>query len=404
MDIYILDALLRPVDIVDEFISIIWTERYNRMGDFELVLISSSANYKRFVLDTMISIPDSKRVMQVKTVEETIDVDQGHVLRIKGYELTSILNDRALVALSVGTGDPYPYYNLTGWTPMGLLEYFFFGICVWGDVDSDDVIPFVEDQYVPGLYPPSNIPQPLPVDPVWSQKPASVYSGVCDVSDAYDIGFRLYKDPNAARLFFEAYTGNDRTTAQLDYPPVIFSEDMANLQNTSEYSDNTKHANVVRVIYYHKNLADEDVTTSVVVTDPNLDPSGGGFDRKVKILNVTSVPDDVVDLELYLEQLGQEELMRARPISVFDGEIDEANDFTYEVDYFLGDLVEVRGRNGGAAFMRVIEQIIKEDSEGKVSYPSLVTKTSINPGTWASWKYDVAWSAMGSEEYWGNQE
>jgi len=62
VDIFILDALLRPIDVLDEYISFIWTERYAEPGDFELNTLATPANRRRFVLDTLISIPDSKQI------------------------------------------------------------------------------------------------------------------------------------------------------------------------------------------------------------------------------------------------------------------------------------------------------------------------------------------------------
>lgn len=402
MDIYILDALIRPIDVIDEFVSLIWTERWAEMGDFELITLSTPANKKRFVFDTMISIPDSKRVMQVETIEEEVDFENGAVLKIKGREIISITEKRAAVSISPFDGLIRSSWNLYGWSPTGLIEYFFFSICLYEEFSAADTIPFLQDQGET-LYPPGTIPVPSPSGIEWAQKPASLYSAMTDVAKAYDIGFRLYKDPDASKLYFEAYTGSDRTSAQTTLPAVIFSDDMSNLQNTKEYSDNTNHYNVVVVIYIYKDASDNEVTISETVSDPELAFSSGGFDRKVKPLVITSVPNDIVDIPAYLQQLGAEELEKSRTSTVFDGEIDETGDYLYERDYFLGDLVEVRGNNGGSAYMRVVEQIIKEDKEGKSSYPSLITKTSINPGTWASWKYDVDWSAMGSTEYWANQ-
>jgi len=84
MEIFILDALLRPIDVVDEYISFIWTERYSEKGDFQLVTLSNPANKRRFVADTMISIAESKRIMRVHKVEEKDDEDNGVTLTIKG--------------------------------------------------------------------------------------------------------------------------------------------------------------------------------------------------------------------------------------------------------------------------------------------------------------------------------
>jgi hypothetical protein len=279
-------------------------------------------------------------------------------------------------------------------------------------ISPGDAIPFLNDVHTtPGsLYPASNIPEPSPGGILWEQKLASLYSAVTDVCKAYDLGFRLYKDPNSSKLYFEGYNGVDRTTAQSMYPPVVFSNDADNLKDTKEYQDNTAEYNVIICVYEYKNPVDGDLpetlTLTGVASDPQLAFSSGGFDQKTKVITVSQIPEgltDPLDISDYLTQLAEEELTRSKPSDIFDGEADVNSNFKYERDYYLGDVVEVRGDNGGGAFMRVVEQIFKFDANGRASYPSLVNKDSISPGTWKSWKYDINWKDMGSGEYWNNQ-
>ena len=414
MEIYILDSLLRPIDLIDEtqYISFIWTERYAVKGDFQLVTLSSASMKNRFPTDTMIQIPDSKRIMRVRTIEEKDDTSAGTTLTIKGDDLIGIFEQRVLAFRNASGGDHpnmiIPVTSMAGITPMALMKTFVNYICTPpAGLNPGDEVPFLQDTFTsPSLYPASNIPEPAPGGIQWDQKVATLASALHDIADAYDLGIRLYKDPSASKLYFEPYQGADRTTAQSVYPPVVFSSDMDNLQNTTEYMDNTEHFNVVIAIYqYTEDVTNRQLTIDATVSDAELAFSSGGFDQKTKTITITQIPDgmELVDVPAYLQQLASEELTRSRPSDIYDGEVDPHTSFVYEKDYYLGDKVEVRGDNGGGAFMRVVEQIIKYDSNGKASYPSLVTKESINPGTWRSWKYDVDWVDMGSGEYWYNQ-
>lgn len=417
MEIYILDALLRRIDLIDEYISFIWTERYAAKGDFQLITRSTLENRNRFVKDALISINDSNRIMRVNSTEEKIDGDNGVTFTVKGFELVSILEQR-VVATREPSGDyagmlrPISYYEDK--TPLELPGYMVWQMCYPSSgflLSSGDAVPFLQDSRVPGVgaYPLGNLPPMQPDDVVWEQKTESLYSAAVAIAAAYDVGFRLYKDPEAAKLYFEAYMGNDRTSAQTLLPAVVFSSDMSNLQNTTEYIENSNHFNVIVAIYEFANPVAEalpaKLSISVIVADPELAFSAGGFDQKTKTISVTTLPEGMLleDIPAYLTQLAAEELTRSRPTDIYDGEVSESSYYKYERDYFLGDLVEVRGDNGGAAYMRVEEQIIKADASGKSSYPSLVTKTSISPGTWKSWKYDVDWIDMGSGEFWNNQ-
>lgn len=403
MDIFILDALLRHIDVVDEYISFIWTERWSSMGDFELVTVATPNNKYRFVPDTKLSITQSKRVMIVETVEETDDVENGSVLKVKGRCLNSLIQKRVAARVSPITSLILNTWDTYGFSPMELLDLYFFSICYDGELSTGDIIPFV--QLSGSLYPAENIPDPYPSGIEYSLKPKDLYAALREICDAYDIGFRFYRDPNASKLYFEPTMGSDRTMAQTDFPPVTFSQDMANLIDTTEFTDYSSYYNAVQVIYFYKDGSDNDVTISEFVKAAELDFSEGGFDQKTKLLSVTQIPEDMllVDVPAYLIKLGQEELGRSRPVNLYDGEVAKNSLYVYEVDYNLGDIVEVRGNDGGTAYMRVVEQIFKCDSAGEAAYPSLITKSSILPGTWSSWKYDIEWSAMGSGEYWSNQ-
>lgn len=413
MEVFILDALLRPIDVVDEYISFIWTERYAEKGDFELVTLSTPANKRRFVTDTMISIPDSKRIMRVNKIEEKDDEDNGVTLTVKGFDLSFMLQQRVIATKDLEDMLLAVTY-FSDASPIDLMNHMVWRICVPASgfqISAGDTIPFLNDYVAtPGsLYPASNIPPPTPGGFLWEQKIASLYSAITDLCKAYDLGYRLYKDPNSSKLYFEGYNGIDRTSAQTEFPPVIFSSDMTNLQNTTEYQENEAHFNVVIAVYEYPNPVEEDVpetlTIHQIVSDPQLTFSSGGFDQKTKFISINQLPEgmELVDVPAYLTQLATEELNRSRPTDTYDGEVDQNADFVYERDYFLGDIVEVQGNNGGGAYMRVVEQIIKFDSSGKSSYPSLLTKDSISPGSWKSWKYDVNWNDMGSGEYWNNQ-
>lgn len=397
MEVLILDSLLRPIDVVDVFVSMIWTERFSEMGDFELVTLSSSANKKRFVIDTVISITESRRLMRVLTIEDAVDEDGRKILKIKGKEISLILDSR--IAMTAVGSTISPSWFITGKTPGDVMRHIFKQICVDGILDTADIIPFI--QYGVNQYPADTIPEPSELIE-WEQKPASVFSALKELGDIYDLGHRLYKDPNLSKLYFNVYSGSDRTTAQTTLPPVVFSEDMENLQNTTELSDVSQHYNIINVIYTFKDELDNDAVISLMVTEDVVNPPEG-FDRRIKPLVITNIPEEVTDVTAYLIRAGADELARSRPLGAFDGEINPNSTYVYERDYYLGDLVEIRDTDGASSYMRVEEYIFVQDDQGQRSYPTLTLKKFINPGTWLSWKYDVEWVAMGPDEYWANQ-
>lgn len=399
MEIFILDALLRPIDIVDVFKSMIWAERFSSKGDFELVVDSTPANKRRFAKETKLAIAKSKRLMIVQKTIEKINANGELLLTVTGSEIVDILDTR--LALKASGGGVVGTWFITAKTPGNVMRYIFDEICRTGTVSSADIVPFIQ---AGGLYAPGTIVEPAGLID-WEQKPETVYKALTEIADIYDLGFRLYKDPDLAKLYFEVYAGSDRTSQQSTLSPVIFSPDLENIQNTSELTDISTSYNVVHVLYTYSETVAEvttEYTISVVVTDPDILPPEG-FNRRVKVLTISSIPEEVVDIPAFLTQAGMDELMKSRPLGAFDGEISQYSQYVYERDYYLGDVVEARGASGATSYMRVEEYIFVQDDQGERSYPTLTTKEYIGSGTWKSWKYDVAWSAMGSGEYWANQ-
>lgn len=400
MEIYILDSLLRPIDVVDVFESMLWTERWREMGDFELRTIANPSNRKRFVESTLLSITESRRVMRVETIEDTVDDEGRKILKIKGREITLILEGRT--ALNIIAGDIQPSWVISD-TPGNIMRQMFSSICVDGDLSADDIIPLLVPNVT--LYPDDTIDEPSDIID-WEQKPNSLYDALKDLAEIFDLGFRLYRDSNVTRLLFNVYAGSDRTTQQTELSPVVFSPDLENFLNTTEVSTILKTYNVAMVIWVETITGPPEevvVHQEIVYADPDA-PAAEGFERRVLLVQVSTVPDEVLDVPAYLQRLGMDELMKYRPIRALDGEVSQHTQYVYERDYYLGDLVESRNVDGATSNMRVMEQVFVQDEQGQRSYPTLLSQQFITQGTWKSWKYDKAWQEMGAAEYWSNQE
>jgi hypothetical protein len=422
MEVYILDSLLRRDTVVDVFESVIWTERYREMDDFELTVLSTPVNRMRFITGTRLAVNTSDRVMTVETVENDTDPEGRNVLKIKGRGLEAIFEDRVIL----GQTSPYtfiPGYQFSG-TPYEVMMAMFYRCCVSGDIHPNDTLPF----YVDGvnLYPADTIPAPTDAISVY-QKPTDLYTALKDLADVYDLGFRLYRDPvdrAGGKLYFNIYSGSDRSMLQSTLPPVVFSPELENLQNTRELENIQKAKNIAYVFYQYKVQVPGDpgdptavppvpATPSTETTETmyevvyadGMDPDAAGFERHEVYVEVSSIPDDVTadQIPAYLIRQGKDALAKTRPSSLLDGEINEYSQYKYKVDYFLGDLVTMQNSDGAANSMRVTEQIFVHDNNGERYYPTLIINQFIDPGAWISWNYNKVWADMGATEYWSNQ-
>lgn len=389
MEVYILDSLYRRIDVVDKFESLIWTERFSAYGDFELKLHSTLESRNKFTEGTKLAIKDSYRVMTVETIEDSTDDQGNQVLDVKGTSMEAVLDQRlALAALTDTTTNPK--WSLTG-TPVEIATQMFHDICVVGILDPGDIIPMV---YEGSIFPPDTIPPP-PDEITYEVDPKTLYTAMKDLCDQYLLGFRLVRNQDLGQLYFDVYTGSDRTSHQTALPAVIFSPGMDNLKDTSELSSIATYKNVAYVI---------SPVGSEIVYPQDVDPETDGFERRVLLVNATDITDtDPAVASAQMIQRGYEELAKNRKTAAFDGEISQNSQYVYGRDYNLGDLVEVRDANGVGNTMQVTEHIFVSDMQGDRSYPTLTVTQFVTPGSWLAEPPTKVWLDFGETEYWSDQ-
>lgn len=376
MEVYILDDLLRRTQVVDRFESLIWTERYTAYGDFELVTHSTQANRSLFKGGTRLALNESSRVMEIDTIEDSHTTEGKSILKVTGNSLEKILEDRVAIDSMAGT-TANPNWALTG-TPANIARTIFNAICRDGLLSVSDKIPFLESVITNQFY---NRPEPSEIISV-ELEIMSVYQAIKDICESYGLGFYLVRVGDTSQLRFKIFTGYDRTLFQDTFPPVVFSHELDNMQNTSELTSTALYKNVCYV--FAKN-------GSAVVYAPGVDASSTGFERRV--MYVKHDGDETgAALTTILNQKGYDALAKARGVFAFDGEIPQRGSFKYGKDYFLGDLVDLRNADGVSSRMRVTEQIFVSDAEGDRSYPTLSVDLTATPGSWAAENTPATWA------------
>lgn len=388
MEVYILDSLYRRTAVVDDFLSFIWTERMQTAGDFELVVSGSAPNKNRFAQGTYLGIKNSLRVMQVQYVEDAINADGKRVLKLTGPSLEEILDDRVARG-TLGDLTTTPKWTLTG-TPKEIAEQMFHDICVTGVLDTDDIITGVGEGS--DLFPTDTIAPPAD-DITYELDPTTLYQALNNLCAQFGLGFRIVKDPATSQLYFDVYSGCDRTSRQNDFDAVIFSPELDTLANIRRINSTLGSKNVA---YVFSPAGHE------IVFAPDVNPDIAGFERHILPVTVTDIQSGDPDASDKMTAIGLLELAKHRPYAGFDGETPKNSQYVYGVHYNLGDLVEERDGTGNSNEMRVTEQIFVSDGEGDRSYPTLTLNKYITPGTWSSWPSDETWSTVDPDLVWAD--
>ncbi|WNT45411.1 minor tail protein [Arthrobacter phage Argan] len=384
MELHLLDNNRRRTEVVDDFESCIWSERYTSWGDFELLMKSTPGTRSLFKSGRWFVQNQSSRVMEVETLEDKVSGGKS-MLSIKGRSIEKILDDRAAVNSIAGTATAEKW-ALTG-TPANIARTIFSSVCSTGYPNVNDKVPFLESVFTTLQY---QRPEPGTTISVELEK-QSVYKAIKDLCEAYGLGFYLVRVGDTDTLRFKVITGYDRTLGQTTFAPVVFSQALGNLSDTTELYSTQNFKNVAYV--YGKN-------GMATVYAPGYDSSVTGFDRRVMVIKADDIADAAgATLTAKLNQRGYDELAKQRGTFAFEGTIPQRGAYKYAKDYFLGDLVTMQNSDGVQSSMRVVEQIFVCDREGDKSYPSLQVELTAQPGSWGYEDPTDTWAAATTETW-----
>lgn len=390
MEWYLYDDSLRRDSVIEGYESLIWTERYTAWGEFQIITASTPDSKNFYKIGTRIGRQGSPRIMRIESAVDTFDTDGKKYLKITGRSVEHFLDDRCAMPALAGTNTT-PKWVITG-KPGDIARYMFQRICVDGVLSSADTI---EGYHSGILFPSGNIPEPADIFTV-EFEPDTLYNSIKQVCDIWLLGFRLIKDGDTGNIYFEVYTGSNRTSGQSILPAVIFSMDMETIDKTS----------LLRSIADLKNVAYVFSPNGArVVYSPGADSSTSMGGRRVLTVNATDITYSAGTEPQFtnaLVQRGLQELAKWREVYVFDGEVTPETPYVYEKDYFLGDLVEERGPDGVGNYMFVTEQIFVSDEEGERSYPTLMLNNVLVPGTWIARSGVEHWSDVDPLQHWGD--
>lgn len=365
MKIVVANENLETVAIIDEFESLIWTDRYNKPGDFELYLSAHSPFMEYLKEDYYCFISESDYTMIIEGIEIRTNNETGDKAIITGRSLESIL-DRRIV---------WKQTNFKKKT----IEY------IVQKLVNDNVInPSDAKRAIPNFY-----YMPSSDEYITTTRTSAQYTGdnildvVCEICEAFEIGFRVicqdlevngtvYKDV----FTFELYDGVDRTYDQDENPYVIFSPKFDNIIDSDYIESNKTLKNITRVFGEGEGKNRKTKTVFELEEEPI------GMERRELFTDARDVSSTVDDgqggtetlsddeYKEALEQRGHEKLAENTQTKSFAGEVESSILFVYGRDFFMGDIVQIENEFGISGTARVVEFVRTQDKDGIKMYPT----------------------------------
>lgn len=365
MDLMTLNAQNQPAKLIENYDSCIWTERFNRVGDFQIVTGNIEPFMQKLPEGTRLTLRDSNHVMVVETHQIERKKNQPQKLTIKGRSFESIL-DRRIAIQSVSSLTGTADWLVTAKTPSDVAHYIMVKICVDGLITAADI------------FEPAMVQFPTPSDYNTSTGPAKAFAvprgqllnavlgllqseAPLDISTEPDTpaviqhGIRAVR-PNASgtAIAIQVYTGTDRGST------VYFDARRELLDDGTYLFSKVGSANAAYGVA--KGLA-------ATMYEGAVEPKG--LARRVTLVDGSQSNINAVGV---LQEYMAQDLARASETALFDGSINpDLNPYRYGVHYNLGDIVKVAGDYGLDTKARVTEYIRTEDVTGDHAYPTLET-------------------------------
>lgn len=347
MILYVIDPANGFVrsDIIDEYESFIWTDRYDEAGDVKIVTLPTPSNMAKLKPDVLLGFDESDRVMRIESALREEDAEGRDVYTITGKSYEWVFEGR--VAMKHLTPSPWVLSGTGGQVATQLVE----DVCVRGSgVLRDDIIPNLSTTNLTATGP----------QYLFSVEPGTLYKRVQEICRSFDLGFRVTLVPGSNNLVYATYQGTDRTGAD----GVVFSKDLENLSSSAHLWSRENYKTGAYV--YSK------VSSALVDRDDVGNQDDIGFRRRIILVDATDVDIPAgADHDAALKQRGRDALAETKEISLYDGVVNPDGPTRYNKHYFMGDICSLVVDAKLPQKVRVTEHIWSHDSNGVSSYPTL---------------------------------
>lgn len=386
MEFLVLDQDFNVTGIVDSYESIIWTERFDEAGEFELYTPVTSRLLSMMVLDNYLFCDkfydkktDSSTLMIIQDIVIESDLDNGTMLKVTGKDLKDILTRRIVWGIKSfeKTKDDVEtkintvietLVNENMLAPADWSKTYQVGdegeitVSVSGaarklenfelEIESFDWPTITEDVQYNG---------------------ETLYDVISTAAQNYGFGFDVRYNYTTSKFKISILTGRDCTYEQTDNPILIFSPNFENLKNSNYLNSTAAYKNAALVI----GEGDEyNVMYNVIGSDKE------GMDRR----EIAITPSDVSRTEedgteygnsTYLGMLvdkANEEMNKSyKVVEKYDGEAEETYGYEYRNNYQLGDICEIVNEWGISSQVTISEVVLSISTSGITIIPTFAS-------------------------------
>lgn len=406
MELSVLNRSFERLSVADKFESLLWTERYNEVGDFELYTAADIETLDLIKKDYYMVLDDADQQMIVEDIEIITDEESSNHLKITGRSMESLLDRRIVWSKTKLNGK--------------------FQNAIEKLLNENVIDPKDPDRRIPNLvFEASTDPEITKLKISKQVTGDNLLELITELCQTYQVGFKIEFRENKYEhltddsgnpvtddqgrpimaekhggMTFSLYKGKDHSYDQNSNPYVVFAPNYENVLS-SDYLDSSKTLRNVTLVAGEDKGVGTKRRTRVVGEASGLDRRElftDARDIQSELEDGTKIPDaDYIEL---LDQRGMTKLAENTDSVSFEFRVDPSLTYTYKEDYDKGDIVQVRNEYSIEAKAQITEIIRSYDLNGFYLYPTFKSytapiSTSYNDN-YESGEFDDAGSTSGS--------
>lgn len=350
MELLVLNTKFESVALIDDYESLIWTDRYNAYGDFELFFAMDNRLLEHQVPDYYLWTKESEHCMIIEDLKIQSNTEDGNRLIVTGRSLESILDRRIVWGQRVIRGN---FQNgiktlleeniINPSIAARKIENFIFEAS-----DNEEITKLTVDVQLTG---------------------DNLYEVVRTLCEEHNLGFKITL--NEDNFFvFKLFMGENRSYEQNKNPYVVFSPKFENIINSNYVYSLAGYKNVTLVAGEGEGAARK---TNVVGTESGLQRREVFTDARDISSNVNGTTLSNAQYQNLLKSRGVKSLLEHDVHVEFEGEAEVTRLYKYGEDFFIGDIIQVANEYGHEGAAYISELVISQNREGHNVYPTLKT-------------------------------
>ena len=357
INLYVYNQSFSLVAIIDCYTSLIWTDRYDDCGDFELTLPYESRWNLIFKKDYLVKIDFSDHWCIIEKLEVNKDEDQAATLIISGRSVESLLQ-RRIIPGKKEFGNDETKVNI-----QNSLKTLFNENIINPSKAERKISNFIFTESTD-----TAITKLTFAESYEGNDLLDIVTGICQ--DKH-IGFQVLVN-SSNKFEFKLFVGKDRSRSSNSTGYVIFSPYYDNLVTSNYFTSSEEYRNVMVV------REEDDKYITVYSTD--TEPSGlarrevfeGDSEMDdVELDEANSKVKKVSKSKNQIKTKAIKKLKRDYKIQTgFEGDIIPEKMYKYRINFNVGDKVQFEDSYGNNERVYISEVVISMDENGLIILPT----------------------------------